>query len=65
MKPLYRQLKWHRLSFVNVTLLGKVLIGVKGQIIQGITDEAYNSRYWVGQIEILMQFNYSNLIQLI
>ena len=21
------------------------------QFIQGITDEAYNSRYWVGQIE--------------
>ena len=25
------------------------------QFIQGITDEAYNSRYWVGQIEFIFR----------
>ena len=33
MQPLYRQLKWHRLSFVNVTLFA-ILGGVGSYILQ-------------------------------
>jgi len=31
------------------------MVSIIMQFIQGITDEAYNSRYWVGQIEFIFR----------